>query len=292
MDMIQTERKTFLQDLNHFFHKEEVPFGPALFRMALPFVLFLTMSIRWQWSRELFSADGAPAPLAVGYGYPDLTPLLPGTVVVALHTLLLFSMICSIIGWRTRTSLFLTWGIYTYLCCCDGMSTMTKYSIISSHMLLLLALSNCGKVWSVDSWLEKRKEKKNGVFRSIDDYPRFPIWPRRLMQLMIAIVYFGAAITKIHTHGYFNGDQMHFWMNTNINNANPFGEWLTLFPGVVVLMGYIAIVWEFLFIGVVWTRWGRLVAIGMGISFHAMTTLILGLYIFPLVCFSCYLLHF
>ncbi|MCA9040990.1 MAG: HTTM domain-containing protein [Planctomycetaceae bacterium] len=289
MKTIQTEQKSIVQELSQFFHKEEVPFGLALLRMGLPFVLFLTMTIRWPWSRELYSADGAPAPLADGYGYYNFLPLLPGTVVVALHTLLIFGMICSIIGWRTRLSLIITGSIYTYLCMCDAMSTMTKYSVISSHMFLFLALSDCGKIWSVDSWLEKRKQKKNGICRSINDYPRFPVWPRRMIQLMISLVYFSAAITKIHTPGYFNGDQMHHWMNTNINNYNPFGEFLTLFPSVVVIFAYIAILWEVLFIGIVWTRWGRIIALGLGISFHAMTTFILGLYIFPLICFCSYL---
>ncbi|QDU81645.1 Vitamin K-dependent gamma-carboxylase [Polystyrenella longa] len=289
MKMIQTERKSIVQELRDFFHKEEVPFGLALIRMALPFVLFLTMAIRWTWSRELYSSDGAPAPLAIGFGYHDFLPLLPGSVIVALHTLMLFGMICCMIGWRTRVSLIITGLIYTYLCMFDVMSTMTKYSVISSHMFFILSLSNCGAVWSVDSWLEKRKAKQNGVCRSIDDYPRFPLWPQRLIQLMIALVYFGAAVTKFHTAGYFNGDQMHHWMNTNINNANPVGELLTLFPGFVLFSAYLAILWEILFIGIVWTRWGRIIAIGIGTSFHAMTTLILGLYIFPLICFCAYL---
>ncbi len=43
----------------------------AVVRMLLPAVLLLVMVPRWFHARELFSLDGAPAPLADNYGYFD-----------------------------------------------------------------------------------------------------------------------------------------------------------------------------------------------------------------------------
>ncbi|GIT28627.1 MAG: hypothetical protein Ct9H300mP1_06730 [Planctomycetaceae bacterium] len=48
----------------------------------------------------------------------------------------------------------------------------------------------------------------------------FPAWPRRLMQLLIGLIYLGAAITKIHTPTFFSGDQLRFWLMTDVNNSN------------------------------------------------------------------------
>ena len=106
----------------------------------------------------------------------------------------------------------------------DCLSTFTKYSVISSHVLFLLCLSNCGTIWSVDRW--------RAAGRADDGPPRTSAWPRRLVQLLIGTVYFGAAFTKMHTDGFMSGDQIRFWLLTNVNNSNPLGEHLAMYPGV------------------------------------------------------------
>ncbi|HLQ46902.1 MAG TPA: HTTM domain-containing protein, partial [Planctomycetaceae bacterium] len=113
-------------------------------------------------------------------------------------------------------------------------------------------------------------------------------WPRRLMQVLIGVVYFGASITKLHTPSYFSGDQLLHWMMTNVNNANPVGEWMTLFPAILVVFSYICVVWEMLFVFLCWRGWSRLIMLVMGIIFHVMTTLTLGLYLFPITCIATY----
>src|SRR5690606_7792596 len=94
--------------------------------------------------------------------------------------------------------------------------------------------------------------------------PRFPVWPRRLVQILVGVVYFGAAMTKIHTSSYFNGDQMLFWMLTHVNGRHPVGEWLAIYPALLVVGAYIAIVWEILFLFLAWRGPGRVVMIAMG----------------------------
>jgi hypothetical protein len=153
--------------------------------------------------------------------------------------------------------------------------------------MLLLSCSQCGAIWSVDRWLSRRSPRGEPEERPGD--PRVPVWPRRLIQLLIGVVYFGAAITKMHTPEFFSGDQLLFWMVTHFNEAHPLGEWLTLYPVLLVAFGYIAIVWEVLFVFLVWKRWGRVCMLALGVSFHLMTALTLGLYVFPAVCITIYL---
>lgn len=282
------ERSSLFTRFRRFFYAEETPFGLALTRMLLPLPLIATMAHRWAWARELFSTDGATTPLWVAYGRPNALPEVPGTVAVILVTVLIIALATLAIGWCTRASAAIAFTLYTWLTCLDAISTMTKYSVIASHMLLLLALSQCGAVWSVDAWLKRRRERKAGVPIPGNTTPRFAAWPRRLMQLLIGFVYFGAAVTKLHTPAYFSSDQLLAWFMTNVNNANPIGEQLTMFPAMLVLFAYIAVVWEIMFLFLAWRGLARFIMLMMGVSFHIMTTLTLGLYIFPVVCIAAY----
>jgi hypothetical protein len=52
---------------------------------------------------------------------------------------------------------------------------------------------------------------------------------------------------------------------------------------------YVVIVWEMTFIFLVWRPFWRSIVLAVGVLFHFMTVLTLGLMIFPMVCFTCYL---
>ena len=280
------EKKNSLTD---FFFAEEVPYGMAVVRMLLPAVLLLVMVPRWFHARELFSLDGAAAPLADNYGYFDFLPVPSVAMAVALATLLVLTLLTSSLGWCTRISLGVSLVLYTYLNLLDCLSTLTKYSAIAAHGLLILSLSNCGSVWSIDSFLKRRGLRRNGEEDPELVKPqRYAVWPRRLMQLMIGIVYLGAAFTKMHTPAFFSSDQMLHWLLTNVNNSNPLGEYLSYYQATLVVSAYITVLWEVLFVFIAWRGWNRILMIGLGFAFHIGTTFLLGLYIFPLVCFSIY----
>lgn len=277
------------QRIGRFFYASETPYGLALVRVFLPWAVMCAMLPRWPFARELYSLDGAPTPLWYSYGFPELLPILPAAVVVAMHSALLLFLFTTSIGWRTRFSVSAAFLIYTYLNLADAVSTMTKYSVIASHALLLLSLSHCGAVWSLDSWLKRRHAAAEDLDSAKLAEPRFPVWPRRLLQLLVGTVYFGAAITKMHTPAFFSGDQLQTWMITHVNFGHALGEYLALFPAVLVVFAYITVVWEVLFIFLAWRGWARVCMLSLGVIFHSMTTLTLGLYIFPLICISTYL---
>ncbi len=272
-----------------FFHSREVPYGIALVRMFVPMALLTDMVARFPYAREIYSTDGAPTPLWITYGYAKFLPEIPGTPAVALVALLILALAASSVGWCTRVSLALSTVLYFYFSLVDSISTMTKYSVIATHVLLLLSLSRCGDVWSVDSWLARRKRARGGQADAVAGLPpRSPVWPQRLIQLMIGLVYFGAAMTKIHTPSYFSGDQIHSWIITTLHYDHIVGHWMTLWPGTLIVCGYVAIAWEVVFVFLAWKGWGRIVCLTLGVLFHLMTTLMLGLIIFPAICIAIY----
>ncbi|MCA9026839.1 MAG: HTTM domain-containing protein [Planctomycetaceae bacterium] len=271
---------------NEFFFAQEVPYGMALTRITLPLVLLIGAIPRWWWARELYSSDGSPAPLWVSYGSSPLLPDLPAPVAVAMATILIVSLVTASIGWMTRWSLVVSCVLYACLGIIDSMSTLTKYTVVASHVLLLLALSNCGAIWSVDAWLARRRQSQVNLPAAP---PLAPVWPQRLVQLFIGIVYLGAAVTKMHTPAYFSGDQLTFWMLSDINFENPFGEFLSMYPSLLTIMAYVTIIWEVLFVFTTWSRFWRIPTLVIGLVFHLMTYFTLGLIIFPLLYCATYL---
>ncbi len=263
-----------------FFFAAERPVGLALVRIALPLVLLIPTLHRVFRVREFYSLAGAPTPLWDNYGQPEFLPIPSAPVAAGLYALLILSLISSSLGWRTRISLLISGVLTAYFGMVDLISTMTKYTVISTHVLILLSMSDCGRVWSVDRWLALR--------RGLDWKETGPAWPRRLVQILIGIVYLGAAVTKLHTPAFFSGDQLRFWMLSNANTANPLGETLSQYPGLILIMAYVTIVWEISFLLTSWKGTPRTLMLGIGLLFHVMTIFTLGLVVFPLVYFAIY----
>jgi Vitamin K-dependent gamma-carboxylase len=276
--------------IGEFFYRPEVPYALAIIRILLPIPLFIAMAVRWQFARELFSSDGAPVTLWGAYGATPLLPAPTGEVVVALHSILLLTLITSCIGWCTRFSLMAATSSYIYLSLMDILGTMNKSSVIAAHLLLLLCFSHCGSIWSVDSWLRRSRLRKQGAaLAEINEALRYPAWPRRLLQIFIGVVYFGAASTKVHTPEFFSGLQLQVWMITNYTTPNLLGRYFAYYPSILIVFAYVTIFWELLFLFTAWRGVGRILMIGVGTMFHVMTWLTLGLYVFPIVCTIAYI---
>jgi hypothetical protein len=121
-----------------------------------------------------------------------------------------------------------------------------------------------------------------------DRPPEFSAVARRLLQCFIAAVYIGAATTKLRIPAYFTGEQLQTWMLTEYNVPNFLGSRFAMHPSLLVAFAYIGLAWETLFIFLAWRGIGRIAMITLGVIFHMMTWLTLGLWIFPLVCYSAY----
>ena len=268
-----------------FFFAEEVPYGVAAARIALPIPLLYDALLRWPHVREIYSADGAPAALWHTYGWPNALPELPGWAAAGLFAVYLLALACALVGWKARLNCALAAAGCFYFCGLDGIGSLNKYTVIGTHLLALLALSRCGAVWSVDAAAARRRAAAEGR----DHTPgRFPAWPRRLIQLHIGLVYFGAAFTKLHVPDFFTGDQMVYWMATHVNRLSPLAPLMIEYPTLLQIGAYATCCWELTFLFLAWNGWGRRIMLGLGVKFHLMTTLTLGLFLFPQVCWAAY----
>jgi len=286
---MQSVKRPWRAQIQEFFYHEEIPYGLALCRILLSLSMLGMMVPRWYWCREIFSTDGAPSQLSVGYGYGLFLPEFSGPVVVGLFTLMIIALVTSALGWLTRASLLVAFSLTWYFAMLDSATTMAKFTVIACHVFVLLALSECGSLWSVDAWLRGRRQRNAFPHQPAVNYQKFPAWPRRLIQLHVGLVYFGAAVTKLQTPAFLTGDQLHYWMITHLNFPHYLGEFLSLFPAMLVAMSYISLIWEVLFVFLAWKSSWRHIMIPVGILFHVMTVWTLGLLVFPLVMFATYL---
>ena len=257
---------------NGFFHAEERPDALALIRILLCATLLVGVVQRLPHARLLISADGAATPFDATIA--ALVP--PGGVAVAMYAALAVCLLAGAIGWQTRLALAAAVVLYPLVGFLDAATTLTKYTIIGTHGLLLLAMSPAAAAWSVDA-------RFGSAARD-----RIPTWPRRLLQLFLCALYFGTAITKIQTPAYHTGEHLIFWMLTDINAAHPLGHWLATQPTLAVIAAETTLIWELLFAVAIWVRPLRRPMLAAGVAFHLGTLAMLGLWLFPFVMLALY----
>lgn len=281
MQQISSSNPTFKDRLEDWFYAREVPYALAIVRILFPVAMLVAVLPRWYHVREIYSTDGAPAPFWMQYGNESLLPIFSPTVAVGLFTLLIFCLICISLGWKTRVCLFAACLLVPYFGLLDALGTLTKYTIFATHVFLLLGCSHCGSVWSLDALLARRSNPD-------DVPPRSEVWPQRLLMLLFGFIYLGASATKLQTTSFFTGEQMYYWMLGESNFNNPFGRWLALYPSLIVMSCYLTVLWEGMFLFVVWRDPWRWIMLGMGVLFHIMTYFVLGLFVFPLLFLAAY----
>lgn len=257
------------------------PAGPrrlALIRIALGIVLLCHAGCRWRYAVELYSTWGpamplfpaaeaidgeAPEPKAAGNpaAYPRFHGPVPSpSGAVVLHTLLLFALTAVTAGWQTRTSLMAAAGLLAWLGLSDGAATFAKHIVISLHLLVLLACSGCGRAWSIDALAAVHR----GVL-----CPLQPVWPRRMLQLLVCAVYFGAAMTKLRTPAFLTGDLLTFSLLDDYWGGGPLGIRLSSLPRVVLLLSLATVLFELLFPFLIWVRRLRGPMLAAAFLFHA-----------------------
>ena len=155
--MNPTETLTIKQKIEQFFFAEEIPYGFAVMRMMLPVVMLQGVLARWRFCEELYSTNGVIVSLFENFYYTNILVPLSPFVTACLMTMLVAFLVTVCIGWQTRLSAIGALVIHTYFACNDMATSMTKFTVVETHLMLLLAISGCGQIWSIDSWLAGRR---------------------------------------------------------------------------------------------------------------------------------------
>ena len=121
---------------------------------------------------------------------------------------------------------------------------------------LYLMLSPCGAAWSVDALIARR-----GV--PVYVHP----WPLRMIFVQMIYIYFMNGLYKIFGDSWLYGNSLHYVLGDL--TLTRFSQ--TAFPLPVILtriMTWTVLVWEVTFPLLLITKWTRIAALIMGVSFH------------------------
>ena len=181
------------------------------------------------------------------------------------------------IGWQSRLAAFITWLVWVSLwnrnpLLLDGDDAILKL------MCFYLMLSSCGNCWSVDACLQIKPQQVS-------------VWPLRLIQFQIALIYFVSGWVKFHSPEWLDGTIMQYvlihpqysrWDGWGLID-NP------LLSGVLVTLAGFIRWWELLFPFLLINARSRKIILLIGILFHAGLLLTMNLRWFPVIMLSLYL---
>lgn len=188
----------------------------------------------------------------------------------------ILASILMMIGWQSRYSTFITWLIWVSLwnrnpLILDGDDALLKI------MCFYLMLSPSGNCWSVDAYLHKTNQKVG-------------VWPLRLIQFQIALVYFVSGWVKFYSIEWDEGTIMQYVLiHPEYSRWN--GWLLTDYPLINKILAGLAWFirdWELLFPILLLNIHTRKLSIIVGLLFHTGLLLTMHLRWFPVIMISLY----
>lgn len=252
-----------------FLFAPESPRPWALMRVLLAAALLWETAARWPYCIELYSSAGQVFP-AFPSGEFQPFPLNPLATLV-LQSALVAMLVLLLLGWFSRICAVVAAILIGWIALLDAAGTLTKYTAISLHLLLLMSFAQPGGVWSIDAWRRRRQGRA---------VPLPSAWPRRLIGMLVASIYLGAAVTKIRLPDFATGDLLEFSLLDDAYGGRGIGLWLATKPKLLVLSSYAVIAFELLFPVLIWVPRLRRVMLICGALFHVTLALMMHLAIF------------
>jgi hypothetical protein len=134
---------------------------------------------------------------------------------------------------------------------------------VMQAIVLCLVWADCGSVWSVDSWLARRRRASGVTDRVIGS----PIAPLRLIRVQVGLVYLSSGLWKLFNEPWRDGSAVHYVLNNNAYQRFRFQippglDWLTTF------LTYGVLFWEISFGLMVMYRPTRRIVLLVGVMMH------------------------
>lgn len=243
------------------------PVAPlAIFRIVVGFLAVLALLLDWPQLLTNFGPGAFPSiEQELALARParfSLLFLLPHTdqSVLALWWLSLVFALLLCLGFRTRFSacalyIFLT-SIYQ-----RNLDVLNSGDTLLRIYILLLACSQADQAFSVDSWLAGRRTWAQQW--SVEA----AVWPQRLLQLQVAVVYCQATISKLAGNTWCDGTAVYYATHVLAYQkfAIPF-----IFENIVTvkLLTWAALAIEFALFTLIWYRPWRYYILGAGVMLH------------------------
>jgi hypothetical protein len=254
----------------------------AALRIAFGLLAFLTLLGLWP-ECVFYYSDAGWFPLPTALAMTDarewsLLHWISGPLGVRLFFLAAMAASLSMAaGYRTRAASIATFIAIVSIQSRNWLNTYGGDAVLRL-MLPLIALSPAGAVWSLDA--AKRRKKAEA-----------PVWPLRLIQVQVCLVYFVAGWLKLHGRDWVNGSALSLVLMNPIFARADYGA-LTGSPGGAWLLKaatQATLAWELGFPLLMLNRWTRLAALAFGVAVHLGIVLLLQIHWFGWIMIASYL---
>ncbi len=219
--------------------------------------------------------------------------LVPVGAMWTVHWICLVVLVCFFVGFLTPLT-----GVLAFVISASYMyrAPMANYGMdqILSCLIFYLAISPCGKTWSMD-WLIARYRAIRSAINRGETQVDFSVAPsvranvvQRLIQVQFCIVYLFAGTAKLQGTSWWTG--MAMWQAfSNLEYQSFDMTWLAFYPIILNLITHMTIVWELSFSVLVWNRFTRPIIFLMGIGMHLGIGALMGMWTFGLIMIFGYL---
>lgn len=261
-----------------FFHVDD-PLNLAFTRLVVFSVIATYVPIHTVASFAQLPSDVVRMPIGMGWALPWM-PRTPESAIV-LGEVMRVSAAAAALGFVTPLS---TWLAALSSCFFLVIPHMFGHVGHDRHHLvwfaLLLAASPCGDRLSVDAALRAFRRRRAGVPAAPPaPAPRYG-FPRRCMLLTMGVAYFFAGFWKLAAVGvdWFRTDNLAYlaaklaWAGVTDLGANIAAHTWLMRAGAFGTIGF-----ELGFLFALFSRWGRVAALGGAFVFHAATFVFLGI---------------
>jgi hypothetical protein len=192
------------------------------------------------------------------------------SVFTALYGLTVVAGIAALIGFFTRTSLFLlafgSWILIAH-----------KYSYADIHhpealfaiFLLVLAFSPSGESLSIDALLRRRR--LGTAAASLPAPVDTAMWPLKLMHVLLAMTYFSTGVTKLLSGGleWINGYTLRGYLFQDaIPRDMPLGIWMAQHHDLAIVASVFTVLYEIFFFVSLVVPWTAPFFFVSGVFFH------------------------
>ena len=164
------------------------------------------------------------------------------------------------VGYHARLAVACAFGSVFLIAKWNNLPLSSAHQVLRSLLFCMLWV-DCGQVWSVDAWLNRRKPSRHAAEQ------RVPIWPLRLIRLQVSAVYLISGLWKLDNVTWRDGSALHYVLeNPQFRRfaflASPaLDSWTTLAT-------YLTLAWELGFAFLVLHRRTRRWTLAVGIAIH------------------------
>jgi hypothetical protein len=149
-------------------------------------------------------------------------------------------------------------------------------------VLFCLLWADCGKRISVDAWLAARSGPVGPPVATQ------PIWPLRLLQIQVALIYLNSGLWKLFGETWRDGSAIHYALEYNLLHRFPF-EIPSGLEVWLVVATFTTLLWELGFAFLVLHPVTRRIALVMGVLVHGGIFVLLEIGVFSWVMMATYL---